>query len=86
MARSVKLCKDILKMMRREAEIRNGSVPRGQLRAMELTDSEATRLEEFTRKMAEPMADERRFFSDRNVRGLGVGTDASGHLIFGRDR
>jgi hypothetical protein len=86
MAQSAKRSKDILKRVRRGAGLGKISAPAGGLGAVELKVSEATSLEEFTRKMAEPMADERVFFNDRKRLGLGVGTDASGHLVYAKDR
>ena len=58
----------------------------GRLDATELTEGEeAAWLEEFTNKMAEPTADEHKFFTERRMLGLGVGLDASGNLIYAKD-
>lgn len=58
----------------------------GRLDVAELTErEEATWLEEFTPKMDEPTADERKFFRERKMSGLGVGIDAGGNLIYAKD-
>ena len=59
----------------------------GRLDTAGLTEGEkkAAWLDEFTKKMAEPTADENEFFTQRRMFGLGVGLDASGNLIYAKD-
>lgn len=57
----------------------------GRLDTAELNEGEeAAWLDEFTNKMAEPTADEQKFFTQRRMFGLGVGLDAGGNLIYAK--
>ena len=58
----------------------------GKLDTVELRkEEEATWLDAFTTKMAEPTETEKSFFSQRKMLGRGVGLDAGGNLIYAKD-
>jgi uncharacterized membrane protein YdbT with pleckstrin-like domain len=48
-------------------------------------DNDDPWLEEFSRKMDEPSAEEEAFFARRRALGLGVGLDENGKLVYAED-